>query len=555
MLGYETERRLKNFLVAIGDGEALLERARQRLCEIRDFSPESAFQRLDRDGNLYISSFEILNFLRDNRVYTATEAECFRLVKFFDSDEDGRLSLSDFVQMLLPCEDNLLRRIAQERYPLRVGRYDYLPRDSENALTELVERELELLRRLDGLKGDLEVRYDYSTYAAFRAIDRYNEGAINTYNLNVFLKNNGHYASERELLAIIRRIDTDGDAKLNYTEFSDFIRSAEFRPLAEDRRTYSAERAGRNLGASMYGSPLKNSSYDSPARSHSAYGGSRRNFRQSSPLRESAGFRESRMSPLKESMASTLRASSPVRKQPLLRLEEEDELVRALREQIALEKELENAKTALAQRPDFNLYDAFRIFDIDAKGYVNFSDLKAGLNDVGVFPTVEDLELFIKRYDKNEDRRLRFSEFCDAFTPLDAYYANLVNKRTSNDVRGRLYQRDDCFYPETKLEFKSVWRTHFKVESYSESLRQRLYKRPGFNLYEAFISCDLNDDGTISKEELRRLIESRGFYVSEKEVNQLVEKIDKDKDGRISYHEVSRRPMIMMKHFLQLSLS
>lgn len=35
------------------------------------------------------------------------------------------------------------------------------------------------------------------------------------------------------------------------------------------------------------------------------------------------------------------------------------------------------------------------------------------------------------------------------------------------------------------------------------------------------------------------MIQSRGFYVSEKEVNCLVEKIDKDKDGRISYSEVS----------------
>lgn len=70
-------------------------------------------------------------------------------------------------------------------------------------------------------------------------------------------------------------------------------------------------------------------------------------------------------------------------------------------------------------------------------------------------------------------------------------------------------------------------------------MRQRLYKRPGFNIYEAFITCDLNDNGSISKDELRRIIESRGFYVSEKEVSQLVEKIDKDRDGRISYSEVS----------------
>ena len=56
---------------------------------------------------------------------------------------------------------------------------------------------------------------------------------------------------------------------------------------------------------------------------------------------------------------------------------------------------------------------------------------------------------------------------------------------------------------------------------------------------EAFNSCDLNEDGIISRDELRRLIESRGFYVSEKEVTQLIEKIDKDRDGKFSYQEVS----------------
>ena len=95
MLVYESERRLKNLLLAVSDGELLLERSRQRLCEIRDFAPLAAFHRLDRDVNDFITSFEILTFLRDNRVYDANESECYRLVKFFDSDEDGRLSFNE----------------------------------------------------------------------------------------------------------------------------------------------------------------------------------------------------------------------------------------------------------------------------------------------------------------------------------------------------------------------------------------------------------------------------------------------------------------------------
>ncbi len=43
MIGFETERRLKNFLIAVGDGESNIERNRQRLCEIRDLAPHSLF--------------------------------------------------------------------------------------------------------------------------------------------------------------------------------------------------------------------------------------------------------------------------------------------------------------------------------------------------------------------------------------------------------------------------------------------------------------------------------------------------------------------------------
>jgi EF-hand domain pair len=129
--------------------------------------------------------------------------------------------------MVLPCEDNLLRNFVQDRPTFRVGRYEYLPRDIERGLSEIIERELTLLRKLEILKSDLEVRHDFSIYAAYRVIDRYNEGAINTFNLSSFLKNNGYHATEKELLCIIRRIDTDGDAKISYIEFADFMRSTE----------------------------------------------------------------------------------------------------------------------------------------------------------------------------------------------------------------------------------------------------------------------------------------------------------------------------------------
>ena len=54
-------------------------------------------------------------------------------------------------------------------------------------------------------------------------------------------------------------------------------------------------------------------------------------------------------------------------------------------------------------KPDFNTHDAFRIFDIDNLGRVTAIDLSHGLADIGVHVTVDDVNLFIQRYDRNRD--------------------------------------------------------------------------------------------------------------------------------------------------------
>jgi hypothetical protein len=51
---------------------------------------------------------------------------------------------------------------------------------------------------------------------------------------------------------------------------------------------------------------------------------------------------------------------------------EQEECHRMLKEIIFMERELESAKIELSLKPDFNLLDAFKIIDIDSKGYVNF---------------------------------------------------------------------------------------------------------------------------------------------------------------------------------------
>lgn len=252
-----------------------------------------------------------------------SEHETYALLKFFDSDEDGLLSFQDFIQILLPCEDNKLRNQVVARPSHRVGRFEFLPRDIEMGLTAIIEKEICLQRRIEEAKRQLQSRYDYSPLLSFKSIDRYNIGRIDSLNLNVFLKANDFCLREIDLLAIIRRIDTNGDACLDFNEFLEFLK-----PLSKE--------------VAMKGPPSR------AINERRAYGYPR----DGSPLR--TGGSPHRTGPVPGPMPmppnpATLFVTPPGtnKDRPVLRISDEDELITALREQCKLERELESFKISL----------------------------------------------------------------------------------------------------------------------------------------------------------------------------------------------------------------
>jgi hypothetical protein len=50
-----------------------------------------------------------------------------------------------------------------------------------------------------------------------------------------------------------------------------------------------------------------------------------------------------------------------------------------LRELISNENNLEHSKIDLASKVDFNLLDAFRIFDVEGKGWITAAEIGYGL--------------------------------------------------------------------------------------------------------------------------------------------------------------------------------
>jgi len=69
-----------------------------------------------------------------------------------------------------------------------------------------------------------------------------------------------------------------------------------------------------------------------------------------------------------------------------------------LRDIMQWENEIERLKCDLALRSDFNLPDAFRVFEVDKRGYFNDLDFKYGANFLDVFPTSDEITLTFKRF-------------------------------------------------------------------------------------------------------------------------------------------------------------
>lgn len=106
---------------------------------------------------------------------------------------------------------------------------------------------------------------------------------------------------------------------------------------------------------------------------------------------------------------------SPPRGYPVneetLRHNEEKELVIALNDLLMMENDLENQKINLSIKPDFNLIDLFRMFDIEGKGYITFEEFRSGLSLFRLYPNTDDSFLMFTRFDNLKEEILRYSQF------------------------------------------------------------------------------------------------------------------------------------------------
>jgi hypothetical protein len=104
-----------------------------------------------------------------------------------------------------------------------VSAHQELPYDVERGLVSLISKELGLAQESEMLKQQLATSYDYSLDKLMCELDDCNLRFIDSAAIKRFLIKCRVYPSDSLLIAVIRRLDLDADARLCYQEFRDGI--------------------------------------------------------------------------------------------------------------------------------------------------------------------------------------------------------------------------------------------------------------------------------------------------------------------------------------------
>ena len=212
MISIETEARVAKILLYLAESEHNIEINRKCLSDSLEFDPYQIFKILDKDYKNRIDICNIIDFLNYKEIY-ANECEISLLIFFYDQDNDGSLSYPEFLN-LIQSEKSIIKTN-------RNSNIKELPYNIEYSLGTLLEKEIELSRKLIPLLEELRNRNDFNIHNIFHLIKGYS--SITPQNLRDFLLKNKANFIQDDVKAIMKRLDINHDGRIDLCEFHSFF--------------------------------------------------------------------------------------------------------------------------------------------------------------------------------------------------------------------------------------------------------------------------------------------------------------------------------------------
>jgi Ca2+-binding EF-hand superfamily protein len=148
------------------------------------------------------------------------------------------------------------------------------------------------------------------------------------------------------------------------------------------------------------------------------------------------------------------------------------------------------------------------------------------------------MDRVINKFDKDQDGKLNYLEFCKALTPKNIIYTMSQNSRFSSYKRVEVSKEQEHHQQHLKHEWvedmKEVLQTALRAEEILDEIKNQIC----INGEEVFEMIDSYNLGYITTNNLSRwLNEECGFKLNEMETTLVLTRYDKDGDYKISRDE------------------
>ena len=206
-----------------------------------------------------------------------------------------------------------------------------------------------------------------------------------------------------------------------------------------------------------------------------------------------------------------------------------------LKKLMVIEGDIECLKIDLSINPDFNCEDAFRIFELDGRGFLDKDDLKYGLNLLNIYPTDHELRLLMKRFDLQKKGGINYADFFDIVVPFEKEYRTSVENRLPRSCCP--CRCIDVFSNNTICILKKLFKLLIETENEINNFRRTLGILR-IKLRDIFGLVDLIHRGYFTNDDLIAYIQSQNIEYEDKDLDLLFIRLDKNRNGKIDYKEI-----------------
>ena len=589
MLSPHIENLVIKLLITISNKEKEVEINRQLLGKNIDFDVFQLYCFLDKEKKNYITSLDLMEFLHKNGVYP-NQLEMEFIILFYDKNADNVLSYTEFLNMILSENNLCLRKICKER----IGSLSYennIPNDIGYLFISLLEKEIELIRIVNRIINEIKGQCDFNFHDIYHLLIGC-QSYINKDTLRTFLLNHDITFSEDDLDNIMKRLDLNEDHIINFFEFHKFFCFAD----SNCRCTFNIKNCclcNPNLipnnnsniilkeispSLSLRGPPVKgcdnnyissnncndciqfnNQYYNNiDDKNNDSYIENSFNISQNLLLRKKPErhFKNKKNNTINENNLEYnnnidflapnqysnnenychICHNSPCKCIEISLRKAENEFLIYLRECIKLENKIEKAKIDLSLRSDFNVEDAFKIFERENRKYITDADLIYGLNTLEVYPSEKDILLIKRRINPKKTENIIFSDFSDFILPFEKDYRNMIEKRVCSNYT--VYNYSNVFFLTTRNYFSNFFNVIIECENKIDNLRNLLCDVRSY-IEILFKNIDQNNLGFINDFDLNCYLKSKGIFANDIENCLLFKRIDKNKDGKLECWELN----------------